>query len=410
MGTLSTDAELAADLSGSAYRFVRKLARGAMGEVIVVEHVDLGERRVMKLLRPHLANLDDLATRLRTEARILTQLDHPNLVRVMDFGRTHAGRPYLVMEELCGRTLKDLVKEAGPCSVDEVVRIGAEILLGLERVHAAQVVHRDLKPDNVFLCDAPPGGVAAVKILDFGIVKVLNDEERARLGHVAPTAEGMLVGTPAYLSPEQAVGQAIDARTDIYALGAILTFLLTGEPPFRRGTQLELLRAHIIDPPDPPSSRAPLASKRLVRALDPIVLKALEKKPAARYQSAREMRDALVAAREHAEAALAARYPPHNADVEATVLAGPIPTELESTLVPRQAGRPTVRMMPSPDQRAHERAAEPRKARSVIDRAFDVEPERLPPAQQRLYLIAKLVIALLVLMALSLGLILALRG
>ncbi len=201
MGTSSTDAELADDLSGSAYRFVRKLASGAMGEVIVVEHIDLGERRVMKLLRPHLADLEDLATRLRTEARILTQLDHPNLVRVMDFGRTRVGRPYLVMEQLTGRTLKDLVKEAGPCSAEQVVRIGSQILLGLEKVHAAQVVHRDLKPDNVFLCDPVPGGIACVKILDFGIVKVLNDEARARLGHVAPTAEGMLVGTPAYLSP-----------------------------------------------------------------------------------------------------------------------------------------------------------------------------------------------------------------
>jgi eukaryotic-like serine/threonine-protein kinase len=290
----TTDGELRRELEGTAYRFVRTLSGGAMGEVVLVEHAGLGETRVMKLLRSHLANVEDLATRLRTEARVLTKLDHENLVRVVDFGRTQSGRPFLVMDHLRGRTLKELVQELGALPVHEAVELTRQILRGLAEVHNAGIIHRDLKPDNVFVC-GPDGATAAelasagrVKILDFGIVKVVTDHDRARLGHVPPTEEGMLVGTPAYLSPEQALAQTVTPAADLYAVGGILGHLVTGEAPFRGTSQLELLRAHVMEPPVPPSARVPSAAP-----VDAVVLHALRKKPEERFQSTAQFLRAL---------------------------------------------------------------------------------------------------------------------
>jgi eukaryotic-like serine/threonine-protein kinase len=248
----------------------------------------------MKLLRSHLNNEEDLATRLRTEARVLTKLDHENLVRVLDFGRTQSGRPFLVMEHLRGRTLKELVQEYGKLPVHEAIELTRQMLRGLDQVHHAGIIHRDLKPDNVFVC-GPEGATAAqlaragrVKILDFGIVKIVKDYDRVRLEHVPPTEEGMLVGTPAYLSPEQALGQHVSACADLYAVGGILGYLVTGEAPFHGSNTFELLRAHMMEPPVPPSARVPSAAP-----LDAVVLQALRKKPEERFQSAARFLQAL---------------------------------------------------------------------------------------------------------------------
>jgi serine/threonine-protein kinase len=311
------EAELARDLEGTAYRFVRTLSGGAMGEVVLVEHVGLGELRVMKLLRAHLADVEGLATRLRTEARVLTRLTHENLVKVLDFGRTQSGRSFLVMEYLRGRTLKEVVAVAGPLSVEAAADLVGQILRGLAVVHGAGIVHRDLKPDNVFVCDEPvgPHGAGPVTILDFGIAKILTLENRTQLGHVAATEEGMLVGTPAYLSPEQALGKPLDGRADLYAVGAILYFLVTGKAPFQGDSLVELLRAHVVDPPRPPSAERPAAAP-----LDAAVLRALTKRPEDRFSDAGAFLAALEAVldrmkTERRSAAEAPRGP-----VEATVL------------------------------------------------------------------------------------------
>jgi serine/threonine-protein kinase len=261
-----------------------------------------------------------VATRLRTEARVLTQLEHEHLVRVLDFGRTQSGRPFLVMEYLRGRTLKELVQEFGALPAAQAVALTKQILSGLAKVHAAGIIHRDLKPDNVFVC-GPEGATGAqlasagrVKILDFGIVKVVTEHDRARLGHVAPTEEGMLVGTPAYLSPEQALSQTVTPAADLYAVGGILGYLVTGEAPFRASSQLELLRAHVMEPPVPPSARVPAAAP-----LDALVLQALRKKPEDRFPSAAHFLRALEDLRLDAPA-----RPALEAGADATVLLAPL--------------------------------------------------------------------------------------
>jgi serine/threonine-protein kinase len=206
------DPRLDAELADTSYRFKRHLAAGAMGEVAIVEHLGLAEERVMKILRPHLAGEDEIAARLRTEARILTRLQHENLVRVLDFGFTRAGRPFLVTELLRGMTLKDKLGPRGWLGEHDSLDFARQMLRGLEPVHQQGIVHRDLKPDNLFVLDGP--SPQRIKILDFGVAKVLSAQDRAALGQHKPTAEGMLVGTPLYVSPEQALGRPVDIRAD----------------------------------------------------------------------------------------------------------------------------------------------------------------------------------------------------
>ena len=280
------------ELSTSGYRFLKRMAAGGMGEVIAVEHEGLGERRVMKIVRAELSQLEDLVVRLRTEARVLRQLVSPHLVRVVDFGRTRSGRPFLVMEILEGETLKDAVRARGAFAPLEALEIAHQMLLGLECVHEAGIVHRDVKPDNVFHCKASPEPTSprVVKLLDFGVAKVLHDDQRKRLGHVAPTAEGMLVGTPSFLSTEQALGLPVDTRTDIYATGGVLYYLLAGRQPFVRESQIELLRAHASEKPVAPSQFAP---NPLAPATEALVLRAMEKRKEDRFETAADMRAAI---------------------------------------------------------------------------------------------------------------------
>lgn len=314
---------LVAELEGTPYNFGRRLASGAMGEVLIVEHRDLGQRRVMKLLRSHLAGLEDLATRLRTEARLLTQLVHPNLVQVLDFGRTSLGRPFLVMELLEGETLKEAVRRRGPMPPVEALGVVKQMLEGLAVVHRAGIVHRDVKPDNAFYCFSDTGR-RPVKLLDFGVAKVLHEHQRQNLGHVAPTAEGMLVGTPSFLAPEQALGQPVDARADLYAMGCVLFYLLTGRPPFVKPSQLELLQAHALEPAPTPSTTARF---RVSDRTDALTLRALAKAPADRYASASAMLDAVAEA-----LALESRTPPALASAPNALVPGLPPGKDEDSL------------------------------------------------------------------------------
>lgn len=363
----AAETALTVEVEGTPYRFVKQLSGGAMGEVVLVEHVELGERRVMKLLRSNLAKVEDLALRMRTEARVLTKLDSPHVVRVHDFGRTLSGRPYLVMEALEGCTLKELVQTEGWRSAAQVKEIARQILLGLLQVHRLGIVHRDLKPDNVFYCrskgDKGGAGVALVKILDFGIVRVVEDEVRAKLGHVAPTAEGMLVGTPAYLAPEQAIGVRVGQGADLYSTGAILWFLLVGRAPFQRETQLDLLRAHVMDAPTAPSAEVDAQRRADVTQLDAFILRALEKKPEDRFGSASEMLAALEALPTLEPSVVAPASAVGEAlaspAVEATVPGLPV-----FTPGARPDTRPTMRMRDAQAAQAAQRSARGRSERA----------------------------------------------
>jgi serine/threonine-protein kinase len=271
-------------LDGTSYRFLAPLGRGAMGDVVLAEHVALGKPVVVKLLQERHAARPDFADRMRIEAQALANISHPNLVQVTDFGQTAEGRTYLVMERLHGRNLREELEDRGPLPVLEAIDIVRQALAGLSAAHAAGIVHRDVKLENLFLCD-PVEGRRTVKVLDFGVAKVIAVTGESTPAPLAfPTAEGVAMGTPRFFSPEQARGLPIDPRTDVYAAGAVLYTLVAGRSPFEElTTLLEIARAHAFQMPEPPSY---WAAQAIPRELDEAVMKALAKEPDDRFESA----------------------------------------------------------------------------------------------------------------------------
>jgi eukaryotic-like serine/threonine-protein kinase len=270
------------------YRAIRLLGRGGMGEVHLCEHRMLGTKVVVKLLHLELASRANLVDRMRLEAQALAQLRHPNLVKVTDFDTTPKGRPYFVMEYLPGRSLREEVAERGGwLPLAEALDFTRQTLTGLGFAHERGLVHRDLKLDNLFVCDAQPGRTRRLlKILDFGVAKLVTGGEG--LAPLAvPTSTGMVVGTPRFFAPEQARGQALDGRADIYSLGLCLYVMVAGRGPFDDCKSLvEVARAHVQRVPDPPSR---LALQPLPPELDALVLKCVAKRPEERFASAAEL-------------------------------------------------------------------------------------------------------------------------
>ncbi len=221
------------------YRLVSHLASGGMGAIFRAEHVYMRKELALKVLRPDLSSLPDIAERFRREAEIAAGLEHDNIVRVTDFGRSPEGWLFLSMELLEGESLFERLRRTGPLMPEEAVSILVQMCRGLEVAHARGVVHRDLKPENIFLTARPAG---LVKILDFGIAK-LTDPQIA-----SDTQAGMVVGTPEYLSPEQAMGVAIDGRADVYAVGLIGWRMLAGRHPFRADDARGLLMMQATKP------------------------------------------------------------------------------------------------------------------------------------------------------------------
>ncbi|WP_437725411.1 serine/threonine-protein kinase [Sorangium sp. So ce861] len=288
------------ELEGTPYRALRRLGRGGMGEVIEAEHRALRKRVVVKLVRRALAGDPRFADRLRVEAQALAAVSSPHVVAVLDLGRTPAGRPYLVMERLEGRTLGEELARRGSLPVAEAIDLVRQVLAGLSAAHRVGLVHRDVKLDNVFLCapgSAAPGGGRVAKLLDFGVAKVLDGGVEPGVAGVAgaerpfplegpayPTEAGLLVGTPRTASPEQARCQPVDARADVYAVGLLMYTLLVGHGPFAHlDDALAVLRAHVLEAPAAPSRRA---AQPIPPALDRAVLRALAKRPEERFQSA----------------------------------------------------------------------------------------------------------------------------
>ncbi|WP_176063975.1 serine/threonine-protein kinase [Anaeromyxobacter diazotrophicus] len=221
------------------YRLVAHIASGGMGAIFRAEHVYMRKELAIKVLRPDLSSLPDIAERFRREAEIAASLEHDNIVRVTDFGRSPEGWLFLAMELLEGESLFDRLRRAGPLSPQESVSVLVQMCRGLEAAHARGVVHRDLKPENIFLTARPAG---LIKILDFGIAK-LTDPQIA-----SDTQAGMVVGTPEYLSPEQATGSAVDGRADVYAVGLIGWRMLAGHHPFRADDARGLLMMQATQP------------------------------------------------------------------------------------------------------------------------------------------------------------------
>ncbi len=280
------DPLVSADSLIGPYRLVNLLARGGTGDVYRATDERLRRDVAVKVLAQSRTNDPQRVERFMHEARMTASLDHPNVVRVYDVGRVD-DRAYLVAELLEGETLRARIA-SGPMAVDVVVRIGIEIARGLGAAHAAGLVHRDLKPENIVRTHS-----GATKILDFGIAKLAQDEP-GRDGFA--TVTGVVLGTAGYLSPEQIRGQAIDARADLFALGAVLFEMLTGARAFGREHMVETLHAILHDPP----SDALACRDDVPPALADVVVKLLEKSPDARFQSAGDVIEALQRVETHA--------------------------------------------------------------------------------------------------------------
>ncbi len=269
------------------FRIEKLLGNGAMGRVYKATHVALDRGVALKVMHDHLARSTDFAIRFVREARAASKLDHPNSIRVLDFGRTEADEGqllYIVMELFVGSDLYGLLRDEGPLALNRGARLITQVLSALEDAHAIGLVHRDLKPENILVGKKTDGSEIA-KLCDFGIAKVARDEG-PKLSQV-----GNMIGTPLYMSPEAAMGRDTDARTDIYSMGVVLYEVMTGTRPFDADHPLEVARLQVEEPPQAPSQRAP--ERKIPPALEHAILKALAKKPDDRFQSAREMREVL---------------------------------------------------------------------------------------------------------------------
>jgi eukaryotic-like serine/threonine-protein kinase len=281
------------------YRLAAHLASGGMGAIFRAEHVYMRKDVALKVLRPDLSTLPDIAERFRREAEIAASLEDENIVRVTDFGRTPEGWLFLAMELLAGESLFERLRRSGPMMPQEAVRILVQVCRGLEAAHARGVVHRDLKPENIFLTARPAGGV---KLLDFGIAK-LTDPQIA-----SDTQAGVVVGTPEYLSPEQATGSAVDARADLYAVGLIAWRMLAGQHPFQADDARGLLMMQATRPVPPlVEARPDLAAWP---ALLTAIARACSKEIAARHSNAAELRADFEACLSDADLALPATTRP----------------------------------------------------------------------------------------------------
>ncbi|MBI5069322.1 MAG: serine/threonine protein kinase [Deltaproteobacteria bacterium] len=272
---------------GGQYFLEHLLGRGGMGSVYRAQIVGSDRQAVVKLLRSDLASDPSVARRFHQEAQAAARVVHPSSIRLLGSGSTDDGTPYLAMEYVPGRTLARAIAEEWPLGDARVVELGAQVLAALAAAHACGVVHRDLKPANVML--RMQEGRELVTVLDFGIAQLVGGgEPEARITH-----HGTIYGTPAYMSPEQARGEALDPRSDLYSVGVLLYEALAGVLPFEAPTVLGVLARHAEDELPPIRTRRPAAI--VAPALEAVVAWALRKQREDRPASAEEMRNALLA-------------------------------------------------------------------------------------------------------------------
>ena len=314
------------EIIGERYKVVARLGEGGMGIVYSVEHTHMRKLFALKVLHRELLRMPEVVARFEREAVLAGSINHPNVAAATDFGKLPDGSFFLILELVVGKGLRDLLA-AGPLPITRALPIMRGMTAGVAAAHAKGIVHRDLKPDNVMLVERDDNP-DFVKVLDFGIAKgdAVNEVRSADEGAAAQplTKIGAVMGTPDYMSPEQALGKAVDARSDLYSLGVIFFEMCTGAPPFR-GEALQVLQKHLMveAPPVPPELVAgvnvPIAA---------IVAKLLAKEPEDRYQSAAELLAAIegVSPRvsPRAPAVLAREAPPPSA-AASTALPAPAP-------------------------------------------------------------------------------------
>ncbi len=264
------------------YRVLSKLGEGGMGVVYLAEHVIIEKRVALKILSQDFARKADLVQRFMQEAKAASRIGHENIVDITDFGETPSGSVFFAMECLEGSDLAHHVRNDGPMPWARVRYVVSQICRALSAAHAKGIIHRDMKPENVFLVERE-GRPDFVKILDFGIAKMSAIED----GGSRLTRTGMIFGTPEYMSPEQAKGDRPDHRVDIYAVGCILYEMLTGDVPFHADTFMGVLTKHMFEAPMPINRRCPAAN--IPAAVEAVVMKALAKDRDQRFQSMKDM-------------------------------------------------------------------------------------------------------------------------
>lgn len=270
------------------YRLSRRLGGGGMGEVFLAEHLLLKRPSVVKTIRPERARDPAVIRRFEREVRILATLTHWNTVAVFDYGYTADGTFYYVMEYLPGMDLNQLVEQHGPLPAGRAVHLVRQVCAALREAHAVGLIHRDVKPGNVMVCRR--GGVPDVaKLLDFGLVHAIDPVLASGSDASRLTREGMIMGTPAFMSPEQGAGKPLDARSDVYSVGVTAYFLLTGVPPFRTGGVMEIIAAHLLEKPKSPREVKP----DVPADLDAVVVRCLAKDPKERFATVAELDAAL---------------------------------------------------------------------------------------------------------------------
>ncbi len=266
------------DVIHGRYKLLRQLGKGGMGTVYIARHTTLPKTFAVKLLNARYAKRPDIAERFLQEARAVSLIEHDNVVGVIDFGRDDDGSAFLVMEHLRGESVGSVIGREGPLPWPRVQHIMSQLCRALQAAHTAGIVHRDVKPDNVLRIQRPDDP-DYIKVLDFGLAKLQVS------GGVRLTATGMVLGTPDYMSPEQARGLPSDHRTDIYAAGVMMYELLCKRVPFSATTFAQMRQKHLLEPPQPPSTWQPW----IPAEVDAIVLRALAKDPAHRFASMAEM-------------------------------------------------------------------------------------------------------------------------
>src|SRR5262245_59967879 len=282
------DPNIGRALLGGQFQILAKIGSGGMGSVYKASQPAMNRMVAVKILHPKLANRKDLVSRFRREARAMSHLNHPNTVKVYLYGELDDGSLYIVMEYLEGRNLNQVVRKEGPLPVERAIPVLMQVCGALQEAHLAGIIHRDLKPENIFL--SQNGGINDFpKVLDFGLAKVT--ERELRPGSIMLTQEGMVFGTPEFMSPEQAQGHVLDARSDIYSLAVILYEVLTGKLPFDARTPMEYIQLHVTKPPIPLDDRIP--GKTFPPGLAAVVQRALEKQAEKRYASAADFAQAL---------------------------------------------------------------------------------------------------------------------
>jgi serine/threonine-protein kinase len=260
------------------YRIIQKLGEGGMGTVYLAEQVSIARKVALKLLQGAYARDQEFIERFRREARLAASLNHRNIITVYDFDQDDDGTLFIGMEYVDGRQLSDVIRSEGAMDIGRAVRLGVQMATGLEAAHKTGVIHRDIKPDNIMVLGSP--GMEEIKLMDFGIARLRDTGVTNRL-----TRPDMIMGTPAYMAPEQAEGGEVSERTDIYSLGIVLYEMLSGSVPFKAATPGAVLMKQIQEKPLPLRKLRRTVSVPVER----VVMQALEKKPQKRQQNVREV-------------------------------------------------------------------------------------------------------------------------